>query len=139
MSDKVGRAFYEEILCGEQLNIPKLTSPGFKCFQTYMSWFQDRESSPARSADSSSPNKTPETAQGLSTLWKIALTCEPSIRTSATDFLVNSVHGLTVRQPTRRREVLERALETALELLIDDSHEQQTKMLLGVIDSLIEK
>ena len=134
LSDKVAKTVFEELLCGT--GVSKLTLCGFACFKTYMNWINQRE--PVLT--SKTLKSALELHEGLPTLWGIAFQSDVvAIKEQAKEFLVNLVDKLCTKNKTKRREITEKGLESALNNVKDLGNVQQTQIALNIIDSIIEK
>ncbi len=150
--DKVSRAIFEEVLCSTvPLAIARLTQAGFACFKSYMLWANQKELISVQTykigydpaAKQAAPAKSAPALdgfQGLPALWAIAFqSAVPLIREQARDFLVNFIDKICTRHRTRRGEITEKVLETALDNAKDLGDVQQVRTALQIIDSIIEK
>ena len=143
--DKTARTLFEELLCNTTpLAIARLTPVGFACFKSYMMWANSKELSTVKTMYDT-PTKQPQVAplenfQGLSTLWVIAFqSTVPTIREQAKEFLVNFIDKICAKHRTKRAEITEKALETALDNVKDAGDVQQVRIALQIVESIIEK
>jgi hypothetical protein len=149
LPDRAARCFFEETLCrSSPACIAKMTQLGFDCFKVYLTWANDKEiANPAWGgtdpilAKPAPPVKTLiERLQGWSLLWNIAFQAEmAAVREHAKTCLVDVMEKLCIKYKAKRKEVVQRALETALDHVKDLSNARQAQIALKIIEAIIDK
>ena len=147
-SDSVAQLFFQEILCKcSPAAVSKMTQLGFDCFRTYLNWVNGKDVSSYSAnpdytlAKPSPPIKaTIDKLQGWSTLWSIACQAEtPMVREHAKTCLVDVMEKLCIKHKAKRKEVVQRALETALDQVKDLSNVRDVQIVLKIMEAIIDK
>ncbi len=145
--DKTAKMFFDQVFCGPEHSVlRRLTQSGFACFKVFMQWANEKETIPTNFNSISNGTKSEslhpllESFQGLPTLWTIAFESErEEIREQAREFLVSIVDTLCTKHKPRRREVTEKALQTALDPARCGTDPKRIKTALRIVDGIIEK
>jgi len=134
-NEKVAKSVFEELLCSTSGTL-KLTPCGFQCFKTFMNWLNR----PSQVSAVKSGKNILDNYQGLSTLWDISFQSEVNIiKEQSRDFLVYLIEKLCQQNRVKRKEITEKALETALDKVKDTGNAIQTRTALLILNSIIEK
>lgn len=133
VEDKVARAVFDELLCSPADNLSQLNSSGFLCFRKYMTWVYRKDTVSVQSLGLKG-NK------GFKMLWTILFqTKNEQLKEQAKELLVAFIDNMCQQSRTKRKEIIETALEFALDNVKNVEDVEQTKIALQIINAIIDR